>query len=166
MEDFDAKKNTNQKLEIERERELEETLDEETLNSEREYKLMLQDERSETHSPKNDKEKQKSREKENISLQISSENIPSIPLTEEFSGETLNVLTNLGVSAYNAVDMEQNVISQIDKAIEEQQDRKFQNRIKQVEKEIESLTKQLEQLTESQKTQKNKLQIILDLRVS
>lgn len=39
--------------------------------------------------------------------------IPTVPLQESFAGDTLNNLTEMGVSAYRPEEVEQNVIEQV-----------------------------------------------------
>lgn len=86
-------------------------------------------------------------------VRIDRARIPSVPLSQAFSGNTLEELTKLGVESFNAKEMEENVLKQVNDQLMQHKNR----RLAELESSIGSLETKLEDIRMKVQTLNNEL---------
>jgi predicted RNase H-like nuclease (RuvC/YqgF family) len=91
-------------------------------------------------------------------VRIDRARIPSIPLSQAFSGNTLEELTKLGVESFNAKEMEENVMQQVNEQLiqhKAQQISEIETNIRTFEKRLEDVQTQIQTLNNDLKLLQN-----------
>jgi chromosome segregation ATPase len=91
-------------------------------------------------------------------VRIDRTRIPSVPLSQAFSGNALEELTKLGVESFNAKEMEENVMQQVNEQLTQhknQQINEIETNIHTLEKRLEDVQMQIQTLNNDLKSLQN-----------
>jgi uncharacterized small protein (DUF1192 family) len=87
-------------------------------------------------------------------LNIDRSSIPQLPLDHiATNAEALSNLNQLGVSAYDADEVERNVIEQVDKALKSQPQEEYERKVGLIQNEIETLQSQINDKDDKKKNE-------------